>query len=245
MTAIKTIGLIGFGAFGRLMARHLAAHFQLTVFDPAAPRSGRDDELGVTFADIADAAHCDAVVLATPVEAFEQAIRAVAPHLKPGALILDVGSVKLKPSEIMLRALPAHVDIIGTHPLFGPQSARDGLQGLKIALCPLRGDRAACVGAFLRGLGLEVILTTPEAHDRDAAIVQGLTHLIAKILVQMEPLPMHMTTRSYDLLMQAVQIVRHDPPTVFEAIERANPYSAEVRARFLAMAEALDKSFKA
>jgi prephenate dehydrogenase len=137
--------------------------------------------------------------------------------------------------------LPDHVDIIATHPLFGPKSAREGVAGLKIAVCPIRGRRHLRVAAFLRKvLRLKVILTTPQVHDRDAAIVQGLTRLIAKVLVQMEPLPTRLTTRSFDLLMQAVDMVRHDTPEVFHAIERANPYSPAVRRRFFDLASALD-----
>jgi prephenate dehydrogenase len=137
--------------------------------------------------------------------------------------------------------LPDHVNIVATHPLFGPQSARDGLSGLKIAVCPIRGERHLRVAAFLRkALRLKVIMTTPQVHDREAAVVQGLTHLIAKVLVQMEPLPTRLTTRSFDLLMQAVEMVRYDAPEVFQAIERANPYSLEVRRRFFDLASALD-----
>lgn len=71
-------------------------------------------------------------------------------------------------------------------------------------------------------------------------MVQGLTHLIAKVLVQMEPLPARMTTRSFDLVMQGVAMVRHDAPEVFEAIERSNPYAREVRRRFFDLASRLD-----
>jgi prephenate dehydrogenase len=49
-----------------------------------------------------------------------------------------------------------------------------------------------------------------------------------------------MTTRSFDLIMQAVSMVRDDAPEVFQAIERANPYSLEVRRRFFDLASALD-----
>jgi prephenate dehydrogenase len=83
-------------------------------------------------------------------------------------------------------------------------------------------------------------MTTPEEHDREAATVQGLTHLIAQVLVQMEPLPTRMTTRSFDLLVAAVNMVRHDAPEVFEAIERANPYSSSVRSRFFELASTLN-----
>jgi prephenate dehydrogenase len=141
----------------------------------------------------------------------------------------------------MRRELPDHVDIVGTHPLFGPQSGRDGIAGLKIAVCPIRGRRGLRVAAFLRAaLRLKVYVTTPEAHDREAATVQGLTHLIAKVLVKMEPLPTRMTTASFDMLMKGVDMVRYDAPEVFMAIERANPYSAEVRQRFFRLAAELD-----
>ena len=76
-------------------------------------------------------------------------------------------------------------------------------------------------------------MTTPEDHDREAAVVQGLTHLIAKVLLGMGPLPTRMTTESFDLLSEAISMVQDDAPEVFEAIEKANPYAETVRRQFL------------
>ncbi len=235
----RSLGLFGFGAFGRLAARHLARHFAIRVFDPAlAPDAALPP--GVEAATPEGAAACDVVVLALPVDGMAEALRAVAPHLRPGALVLDVGSVKTLPARLMDELLPAHVDVVATHPLFGPESARGGLAGLKIALCPVRGRALRRVGAFLRlALRLEVVATTPEAHDRDAAMAQGLTHLIAKVLVEMGPLPERITTRSFDLLCEAISMVRNDAPCVFDAIERANPHAPAVRRRFLELTAAL------
>lgn len=231
------LGLIGFGAFGRLVARHLAPFFVIHAYDPAMPAEPGSD---VSPGALRVAADCPVVILAAPVPAITGIVAAIGPHLRPGALVLDVGSVKAVAATAMRDGLPGHVAIVATHPLFGPQSARDGLRGLKIALCEVRGGRTRQVAAFLRRhLGLDVILTTPEAHDRDAAVVQGLTHLIAKVMVRMEPLPTRMTTRSFDLLMQAVAMVRHDAPEVFDAIERANPYAGAVRRSFVAEAARL------
>lgn len=236
-----TLGLIGFGAFGQLIAQHLHPHFDIRAFDPAPGLQPAAAQHHVTLTSLEAAARCFVVVLALPVGRMEEAVAAIAPHVQPGALVLDVGSVKVVPTEIMQRGLPGHVQIAATHPLFGPQSAREGIKGLKIAVCPIRGRRCLRLAAFLRRqLGLQVIVTTPEEHDRDAATVQGLTHLIAKVLVQMEPLPTRLTTRSFDLLAAAVGMVRHDAPEVFEAIERSNPYAPDVRKRFFALASALD-----
>jgi prephenate dehydrogenase len=237
--SLPTLGVIGFGAFGRLMTDHLRRHFRVLVYDPVAPDVAHLD--GVTATGLAAAAGASVVVLATPVGSFASVIDAILPHLRPGVLVLDVGSVKVVPADIMRRLLPRHVDIVATHPLFGPQSARNGLENLKIALCPIRGGRVFRVAAFLRkAFKLKVIVTTPEAHDHEAAIAQGLTHLIAKVLVRMEPLPRRMTTKSFDLLVQAIEMVRHDAPEVFQAIERSNPYSRQVRRRFFDLAAELD-----
>ena len=138
----------------------------------------------------------------------------------------------------MLETLPDDVEIIGTHPLFGPQSSLDGIAGRKIAICPIRGRSAGRVAAFLRHvLKLRVYITTPEEHDREAAVVQGVTHLIAKVLVRMEPLPTRLTTASFDLLVQATEMVRHDSESVFLTIERDNPFSAKARRRYFDIAE--------
>lgn len=234
---ISSLGIVGFGAFGRLMAEHLHPRFDLIVNDPAIVEIPAHMQSRVSVGSSADVCCCDVIVLAVPVGRLATAIRDLRPHLRPGHIVVDVGSVKVVPVQIMTAELPSFVDIVGTHPLFGPQSARNGIQGRKIAVCPVRGNAAMRIAAYLRQeLGLQVFVTSPDFHDREAAVVQGLTHLMARVLVQMEPLPTRMTTASFDLLMEAVDMVRDDAPGVYDAIERDNPFSADVRERFFALA---------
>ena len=229
------LGLIGLGAFGRLTARHLSPWFEIKAHDPAAT----DGDGFAALTDLATAAACRVVILAVPVEALEATLIAIRPHLAPDALVIDVGSVKVKPARLMDELLPPGVRIVGTHPLFGPQSGKDGIAGLRIAVCEVRGGKdARRVAAFCRrALGLKVFQVSPEDHDREAAVVQGLTHLIARVLMTMEPLPTRMTTASFERLMQAIDMVRYDSPAVFRAIERDNPFAAEVRDMFFALAD--------
>lgn len=237
----QSIGIIGLGAFGRLVARHAAPHFEVFAYDIAPDAAATAAGLGVTATSLRRAASCDVVVIATPVPSFAEILPRVAQYCRPGALVMDVGSVKTGPSALMREWLPETVDVVATHPLFGPQSARDGLAGLKIAICPLRGDGHRRLAWFLRRhFGLRAIVATPDEHDREAATVQGLVHLIAKVIANMGDLPTRMTTRSFDLLVEAVSMVRHDAPEVFEAIEKANPYSRAVRRRFFELANRLD-----
>ena len=54
-----------------------------------------------------------------PVSRLNEVVIGIGPHLRPGTLVLDVGSVKIIPAGIMLRGLPPHVGIVATHPCSG------------------------------------------------------------------------------------------------------------------------------
>jgi len=236
----NSLGLLGFGGFGRLIALHLSSHFDIKVCDPVCKETAWVNDQELPMVSIEELAACNVVVLAVPVSQIRASCVALAPFLRPGTIVVDVGSVKLEPIAAMVECLPDHVQIIGTHPLFGPQSTTQGLAGRKLTLCPVRGDAWRIARVFLaRQLGLTVITCPPEEHDREVAVVQGLTHLIAKVLVDMGPLPSRMTTASFDLLTEAIDMVKDDPPTVLHAIEAANPFAAEVREAFFDRAEIL------
>tara|TARA_R110000868_G_scaffold51823_2_gene163824 strand:+ start:8199 stop:8969 length:771 start_codon:yes stop_codon:yes gene_type:complete len=232
----KQIGLIGLGAFGRFAAGHLAPHFDILGHDPAAPSLA-----GIRPVTLREAASCPVVVLAVPVQALAQTCRDIAAFLPEGALVLDVASVKVEPMRVMREALPAHVRIIGTHPLFGPQSAAKGLTGQSIVICPDAGVDASCVVALCgETLGLDVHLSDPDTHDRAMADVQALTHLVSRVIAALDIPPPPYSTRSYDLLRQATDLVRDDSDELFQAIEQLNPYAAALRKRFFEAARAFD-----
>lgn len=224
-----TLGLIGYGAFGAFILPHLSRFFDVQVHDP-----GRDPaSLPGRAADLATVAAQDIVLLAVPLPQMRAAATAIAPHLRPGVLVVDVCSLKAKPLAILEEILPPHTDILGSHPLFGPQSGRLGITGLRIALCPLRGHRARLAARFLsRAFGLDVIVTTAEAHDRQMAYVQGLTHIVSRIVDAMEVPPLNLRTTTFEHLTRMVDTVRHDSDELFRTIARDNPFAGEVRQRF-------------
>jgi len=242
------MGIIGLGAFGQLLVQHMRPYFCVRAYDPAPKAQAFADEAGIALCSLAECAHADLVVLAVPVLQIGPVAKAIAPYVLPGTCVFDVASVKLGPTRAMADALPDHVRIIGTHPLFGPQSAKTGLKGLKVSICPVRGagtKRVAQVIAFLREhLQLDAFLSDAQSHDRDMAMVQGLTHLIAKVLDEMEPLPRRQTTLSFDYLVNAMQLVRGDSDELFRAIERENPYSADVRETFFRLIDELRVSLE-
>ena len=236
---MKSLSIVGFGQFGRLAARTLSAHFDVLVTDTAPGAETIAHDLGVAFGSLQDAASRDIVVVAVPVAAMREVFAALAPDLCPGALLIDVGSVKMLPVQWMTEVLPAHVDIVATHPLFGPQSARDSLEGLRFVVCPVRGERHEGVAAYGRSLGLTVTITTPEEHDREMAYVQALTHLIGRSLVNLGIPDEQLKTPSYQHLLELCALIGADTFELFTAIQTQNPFAADVARAFVGEARGL------
>jgi prephenate dehydrogenase len=240
MYRATTVGIYGLGAFGRIAAEHLRGHLPVAAYDPAPNAVFVANELGIPMKSPSELAKSDVIVICTPVSEFTKVASLIRPYVRPGTLVLDVGSVKLIPASILKHGLPEYVDVLCTHPLFGPQSSRNGIAGKRIVLCPIRGERAPSVSRFLRTvLQLEVFLSTPEEHDREMAFVQGITHLVAKILSEL-PLPsLNLTTKSYDKLREATALVQGDSQELFNTIQRSNPFIADVRRKFFSLCNEL------
>ncbi len=230
---MKRLGIVGFGQFGQLAAGVLRPHFDLLATDVASAAEAAARTLGVPFGSLSEAAAREVVVVAAPVGAMRDVFTAMAPHVKPGALVVDVGSVKMPPARWMTEILPAHADLVATHPLFGPQSAKGGLPGLRFVVCPVRGSRYEQVAAFGRFLGLKVTVTTPEEHDREMAYVQALTHLIGRSLVNIGIPDEHLKTPSYQHLLELCGLIGADSFELFTAIQTQNPFAEEVVTRFV------------
>ncbi|NTJ36014.1 prephenate dehydrogenase [Agrobacterium rhizogenes] len=233
------LGIVGFGAFGQLIAEHLRSHFRILSYDIECDLD-KCRKYDVEPVSCEEVARCPIVVLAVPAGQIREATKELAPFLRPGTLVLDVVSIKIEPARIMKELLPKSVDVVATHPLFGPQSARNGINGMKIVVCPVRG-RCSHIAAFFKKIGLEVIITTPEDHDRQAAETQGLLHAIAHLLNNMNTPATRITTRSYELMMSSIEMIRYDSTEVSETILEANPFAAEVLRRLLAAATELNK----
>lgn len=243
---VHKLGLFGLGAFGRLIVRHLSPYFDILAYDPGPDAKAYARRHNVSLVSLEEAASCKIVILATPIRTLKELATKIGPYVPLNGLVIDVGSVKVKPAAWLQEALPKGVSILCTHPLFGPQSARYGIHNMEIVVCPVRVRHLKPIIRFFeKTLDLKVSLTTPEIHDRALAAVQGLTHMIAKVLSGLEPLPSVHTTRSYDLLMQGVSLVQGDSDELFMSIERDNPFAAEIRKRFFAEIDSLRSRLEA
>ena len=227
------LGIIGFGQFGQFMARHLAPFFDVAVCD-AADLHVEAEKIGVCWSDFETVANCKIVVFAVPLQSFETVLRRARKFLQTDAMCFDVCSVKIEPLRLMREILPASVEIIGTHPLFGPQSGREGIENLRVAFCPVRTNKATEIKRFLtEDLKLKVFEKTPEEHDREMAHVQALTHFVARALDELHIADSELATVSYEELMRAARLVSEDSWELFRTIQNGNPFAEEKRKAFL------------
>ncbi len=187
-----------------------------------------------------EAAACDIVMIAVPVQAMERVIAEIAPDVRAGATVVDVASVKLLPSRWLSEYLPESVHIVPTHPLFGPQSAeRGGIAGRQLVICPARGEQHLKVAALGEELGLRIRITTAEEHDREMAYVQALTHLIGRSLSTMGIPDEQLKTQTYQHLLDLTGLIGNDSFELFTAIQTMNPFAQEVVEDFVLHAQGL------
>lgn len=193
------IALIGIGLIGSSIARDvkalgLAKEVVVSTRSPETLKRAEELQLGTSYAlSAADAVEgADLVIVSVPVGASEAVARQIAPHLKPGAIVTDVGSTKASVIAQMAPHMPENVHFIPGHPLAGteksgPDAGFTGLfQGRWCIFTPLPGTDAAALAklkAFWEALGSKIDEMDPGHHDKVLAIVSHLPHIIAYNIV--------------------------------------------------------------
>ncbi len=189
--AILGQGLIGSSITRAVFERKLADEIIITDNSPKVRKRLLEIGLGaakVVNSNIEAVKEADLVIACIPVAAFGSLISEIAPHLKSGAIVSDVGSVK---SEIVKEAaelLPEDIHFVPAHPLAGTEfSGPDaGLPKLFVnrwcILTPLENTPKApteTVKELWEGMGSKVEVMSPERHDHALAITSHLPHLVA------------------------------------------------------------------
>jgi cyclohexadieny/prephenate dehydrogenase len=193
------IALIGLGLIGSSLARVIKRDRLARILVGCA-QSQRTRETATRLAIVDEvtadpagaAAGADLVIICTPMSAYEGIAKAIAPVLKPGAIVSDVGSVKRAAIAAIAPHLPAGVHLVPGHPLAGtehsgPEAGFAALfEGRWTVLTPPAGTDPAAVEkvvALWRRAGSRVETMDADHHDHVLAITSHVPHLIAYTIV--------------------------------------------------------------
>jgi prephenate dehydrogenase len=196
----KKITIIGCGLIGGSIAlalKHRRSGWSVACLDlpdrlPAMCEAGVADEVG-TLDDLPKhLRESSLVVLAAPVQAILEHIERIAPHLREGTIVTDVGSTK---AQIMAKAracIPTGIQFVGGHPMAG--SERSGVEAADpllfsdrvYTLCPYEDTPPEVLVAVIdlvEDLLARPVTIDPEEHDRMMAMVSHLPCLISVALM--------------------------------------------------------------
>ncbi len=198
-TLFDRVALIGIGLIGSSLARVLRRDSPATTIIACARRAEtlaavrRLDLADETTDDPARAAEgADLVVVATPLSAYAEIGRYIAPALKRGAIVTDVGSVKEAVIRDLQPSLPEGVHFVPGHPVAGTEHSgpeagfAELFRGRWCILTPPPETAPEAVAAVTRmweQAGMRVVTMSADHHDRVLAVTSHLPHLIAYTIV--------------------------------------------------------------
>lgn len=244
-TKQTTIGIIGYGRFGALVARELVRDFPILVYDTkqrtskksGTSESGTNFRRGslpsITFMPLRYVCQSDYLILCVPISRLEDALLKIKTFVKPPTIVIDVCSVKEYPVMLMKTILPKNIGIVATHPLFGPDSAATSIEGKKMVMHKVRLDKRAYqqIQDYLTKKGLICIPLSPKEHDRLIAESQVLTHVIGRALQIMKAKKTPIDTEAYERLLYMCEVVQYDTLQLFRDMNQYNRFTPKMRAQ--------------
>lgn len=193
--------------------------------DPGLPAD--DQAVRATPDDFRSAQY---IFFAVPISGIRQAAETVKPHITPDTILVDLCSVKEYPLQVLKELFPGN-EIVGTHPLFGPDSAADSLEGRQIVLCRTGADTLGFryLETTFRAAAVTTIAMSPEEHDRQMAWTLCLTQFIGRALGDM-PLPGNgIGTKGYFDLLDIVTRANRDTVQLFVDMNKFNRFAGAMR----------------
>lgn len=209
------IAIIGFGNFGQFIAKGLRRQGHEVLATSRSDYSQYCKENNISFYKSIDEM-CeekpDIVLICCSILSTETMVRSIPVHkLKPGTIFVDVLSVKQFPRNLFLEVLPSDFGIVCTHPMFGPESGKNGWDGLPFVYEAVRvseGEQAKKCAQFLSVFekeGCRMVEMSCEEHDRHAAGSQFITHTIGRVLSHLNLESTPINTKGYETLLQLTE----------------------------------------
>ncbi|KAH0661835.1 hypothetical protein KY290_030015 [Solanum tuberosum] len=228
------IGIIGFGPFAQFLAKTMMKQGHFIRVTSRSDYSELCTNLGILFfRDMGAFLESDneVIMISTSILSLSRVVESIPFNcLKRPTLFVDVLSVKEHPKDVLLRIMPEECDLLCTHPMFGPESGKDGWTDLTFMYDMVRiRDQPLC-SSFLHifsSEGCKMLEMTCEEHDRLAAQSQFLTHTIGRILSEMEVEPTPIDTKGFQKLVQVKESSVKDSFDLFSGLFIHNRFARQ------------------
>ena len=240
---MKILIIGGTGETGRWFARFYKKHGFDVVLWGINKRKDIAQVLSMPFAEDLDSEirSSDIVMISVPIDITGKTIQEFAPKMPAGSLLMDITSIKTVPMDAMMKYAPAHVEILGTHPMFGP-SIPD-IRGQIVIFTPVEG-RCSKWFPIIRSLyednGAHIEIMDAAQHDKMMAVVQGLTHFayisIGSVFRELEfdvANSRRFMSPMYDIMLDLIGRILAQNPYLYAMIQM-NPEVAKVHKAYIA-----------
>ncbi len=234
--------ITGYGRFGAAFSTLLSeAGLEVRAYDEFAHVPP-----GLTVRSLGEGTRAaDLVVVAVPVPAMAASFSAIRPFLSAEQTVVDVGSVKWLPAKELDAVFGTVIPWVATHPLFGPLSLARGERPRRVVVCPNARHPGAveAIKTLFERLDCQVLLQTPEEHDRVMAFTHALAFFMAKGMLDAGvPTDITYAPPSFQGIMRTIESVRADAGHLFAALHQQNPFAGEARRKLLDALTAADYS---
>jgi len=214
---MKKVAIVGFGRFGKTLKRLLDQDFELTI---------------VNRKNAEEIVNSEVVFYCVPISTFESVIKSHKKYFRENQLLIDVLSVKMHPKKVFekhLRGLKTQALL--THPMFGPDSSKNGFDGLPIIIDKFKTSQENYLfwKNYFANKRLKVIEMTAKKHDQLAANSQGLTHFIGRLLEKFNLKPTEIDSLGTKKLLEVMGQTCNDTWQLFNDLQNFNPYTKAMR----------------
>lgn len=230
---MKSVTIVGFGRFGKTLYRLIKDDFLITLYD----KKGVDDKNLTEKTKIAKSINeiydNEVIFFAVPISSFEGVINSHRKYFNKNHLLIDVLSIKMHPAKIFKKYLDGNIQALLTHPMFGPDSSKEGFAGLSLVMDKFMAndDQFTFWKNYFSSKGLRVIEISAKEHDRLAAQSQGVTHFIGRLLEEFKFKPTQIDTLGAKKLYEVMNQTCNDTWELFLNLQNYNQYTKQMQIR--------------
>jgi prephenate dehydratase/prephenate dehydrogenase len=232
------IGIVGFGTFGQFLSKRMSQKHRIACIDKV-DKSKDAQTLGVEYYPLFDMGEflekSDIIIVAVPMIDFEDVILTLPADRLRGKLVVEVCPLSAHPKSVLLRHFGPEVDILSTHPMFGPTSKEDPYSSPSWDGRPLVYEKVRIMDArrcddflsIFEDARCQLVEMTAEQHDASTADAEFVTHLTGRLLDRQLLPATPVSSKEYAALCDVADMTSGDSFDLFFGMFKFNDRAKE------------------